>query len=512
MIKLNSKTYRWHSRANVHVCGFCFDAAGNMLRGNQLCAFFAECTDAASLVRRAREANGLFGVVIEVSDGLMAATDRLRRYPLFYNDRGELSDMPQALHSYGEWDEIGLAFYRASGAVLPGHTLLNDIRQLPPASVATYTSGGWAISPYASFLCTTSEQRACTPQQLDEVMLSVFRRMVESLDGRQVVVPLTSGNDSRLILCMLRRMNYSNVICYTVAGADGNEYDGAHQAAEQLGYPHYKIDMRQDEVRALCYAVPEDFDRYYRYVGALTNFCWLYDYVAIRRMQALHLLADDAVFVPGHSGDTFSGGHLVKADLRADATVRDAVRRMVYIGNEYEVLPEVREVLREYFSATMQAGYPVYSAYQNWMVQHRQAHNILNAIRVYDYCGYDVRLPLWDNALYDLFARLSYAVLSGCRLYTGYLQQLFAPYQLPVSPVHHGLSWFKIACRKQLKHLLPKPLLRRLRKTYDPIGEEMLSRPLGDELSRWLGYEHTCTNSNELLLQWYLMRVTEGQV
>ena len=511
MTKVIANTYSWFSRANIHVCGYCFDPAGKLLRGDQLCAYFAGCSDAAALGSRAREANGMFAVVIEQADGLMAATDRLRRYPLFYNNKGELSDTPHALNPRGEWDEVALAFYRASGAVLPGHTLLKDIHQLPPASVATYTSAGWTVTPYASYLCALSEQQTATTEQLDKVMVSAYRRLIESVDGRQIVVPLTAGNDSRLILCMLRRMNYTNVICYTVDGPDGNEYDGAHQAAEQLGYPHYKIDMRQDEVRALCYADRDDFERYYRYVGTLTNFCWLYDYVAIRWLQAQHLLDDDAVFVPGHSGDTFSGSHLVKADLQPNATVRDAVRRMMYIGNEYEVQLVVRKVLREYFSAMMQAGYPVYSAYQNWVVQHRQAHNILSSVRVYDYCGYEVRLPLWDNVLYDLFAHLPYDDLRGCKLYMDYVARVFAPYQIPVSPVHHGVSWIKTACRKYIKQLLPKPLLRHLRKTYDPIGEELLSRPLGDELSRWLGYGHTCTNSNELMQQWYLMRVSEGQ-
>lgn len=504
-------SYPWFTRGAVRACGYCYDADGHLFAGERLCDYFSGCADADELARRALAANGLFAVVIESGQQLLAATDRLRRYPLFYTDDGTLSDSHHPLSASSEWDEMGKAFYQSSGAVLPGHTLLRDVHQLPPASVACHTADGWIIKPYASFLCAPGEQKDCNVDELDQTMLLVFKRLIDSISGRQIVVPLTAGNDSRLILCMLRRLGYSNLVCYTVEGIGGHEFAGAHEAATKLGYPHHKIDMTDARIRQLCYADADDFEQYYRYMGSLTNFCWLYDFVAVKYLKKQELIAADAVFVPGHSGDMIAGSHLCKARVQENATVRELVRRMLYVGFEYQPQRVVRETLTEYFRTAVQAGYSSYSAYQNWVVQHRQAHNILNSIRVYDYCGYDVRLPLWDNALYDLFARLPYSALADCRLYRDYVAQVFAPFGLCVAAIPSGVSWSATACRKLLKQLLPDSILRRCRTNYDPVGEGLLSRTLGEELGNCLGHEHTCTNSNELLLQWYLMRVSQGR-
>lgn len=500
--------HKWYSHANVHVRGYGYDADGHLLREKALCLYFAAVSDAKELEKRLREANGLFAVVIEKGNTIIAATDRIRRYPLFYT-KDALTDDPHSLSLSGEWDELGKAFYNASGAVLPGHTLLRELSQLPPASYGLIEQDKVHIKPYTSFLCTQAEEKNGNPKQLTEVLTSVFRRLIDSVDKRQIVVPLTAGNDSRLILTMLRRMNYSNVICYTVEGPGGTEWEGAHEAAQKLGYPHYKIDMEDEAVRRLCFADKENFEQYYRYIAAYTNFCWLYEYVAVRFLESKKLLEKDAVFVPGHSGDMIAGTHLIKAQVGKNNSAADLTRRMVYVGFEYGPQKEVSNVLKQYFKQCLNAGYTPYSAYQNWVVQHRQAHNIVHSARAYDFCGYDVRLPLWDNDLYDLFAHLPFAELENCRLYLSCVQQLLEPYGLTPVVKKDSVSWLTAACRKSLKKILPIGIVRRISKTIDPVGEKRLSETMSEELNQWYHHPHTCINSNELMLQWYLMRVAQ---
>ena len=306
---------------------------------------------------------------------------------------------------------------------------------------------------------------------------------------------------------MLRKWGYNNVVCYTVEGADGDEWDGAHQAALQLGYAHYRVDMQDEAVRQLCYTNPEDFERYYRYVGAYTNFCWLYDYVAIRYLEKQHVITKDAIFVPGHSGDMIAASHLTKTKMHEYVSVRGMALRMLYGGFEYSKSKLVYDELVKYFKKTKHEGYTDYSAYQNWVVQHRQAHNIVNSTRVYDYYGYEVRLPLWDNERYDLFAHLPFASLINSRLYTQYVKRVFSSFSLPVNEHTTSVCWLTVAVRSFIKYHIPTRLLCYFRKNDDPVGERVLSQPLGEELSRWLGHPYTCTNSNELMLQWYLVQV-----
>jgi asparagine synthase (glutamine-hydrolysing) len=318
-------------------------------------------------------------------------------------------------------------------------------------------------------LCSVSEEKNATPDELEATLTTAFRRLIDSVSGRQIVVPLTAGNDSRLILAMLLRLNYSNVICYTVEGPGGTEWQGAHEATTKMGYPHFRIDMQDLSVRELCFADPQNFEQYYRFVGSYTNFCWLYDYVAIRFLESQHLLEKDAVFVPGHSGDTFAGSHLIKARISEKNSAADLTRRMVYIDFEYNPQKAATKVLREYFDTCLQEGYTPYSAYQNWVVQHRQAHNMVNSARAYDFCGYDVRLPLWDNALYDLFAHLPLVDLKNCRLYLECVQQALKPFGLTPVVKKNSVSWFAAAWHKTIKKILPIGIVRRIGKTMDLV-------------------------------------------
>ena len=502
--------YKWIVRGNVHACGYCFDSQGTLYCGEQLCAYFANIADEKEFAQRAHDANGFFAVVIQTPQRVLAATDRICRFPLYYSNQA-ITDDHAALATSLEWDDLGRAFYRASGATFPGHTLLQSVRQLPPAGIAIYQSSSWSTDTYYSFLCKKKEERAISVDQLDQIMVGVFDRFLKTVNGRQLIIPLTAGNDSRLILCMLKRLHYSNVLCFTIEGKDGQEWEGADMAARQLNYPHVKIDMQDEKVRQLLNPVSECFENYYCFVGGLTNFCWLAEYVAVRYLEQQGLISKDAIFVPGHSGDTIGGSHLTKAKVKEQMAVSALVRRMQYIGFEYGTDQKVKNALQSYFSNAVQKGYTPYSAYQNWIVQHRQAYNIIHSVRTYDFFGYEVRLPLWDTCLCDVFARLPYASLQASSLYIQYVQYVLGLLGLNANPNHKGTSWQKVAIRKWLKKHMPTSMLRLWRKPLDPIGEWALSLPLAREMSSYLGKPFVYTNSNELLVRWYEMRVAQGR-
>ena len=509
-MKIILNKYKWSEQNGVYACGYCFDNEGNMYNGRQLCSYFANITDHQDLIQRVQAANGFFAVIIQKQETIFATTDRLCRFPIFYSNQ-IITDNHRTFTTRIEWDALSHAFYCTSGAVLPGHTLLKSIRQLPPSGIATYQSQTWKVETYDSFLCRKSEEQAISVEELDQVMTSVFERMIQSVSGRQIIVPLTAGNDSRLILCMLKRLHYTNVLCFTIEGKGGCEWNGASCAAQRLGYPHVKIDMQNENVRQLLFHDLERFENYYRYVGGLTNFCWLAEYVAVLFLEKQGLLSEGAIFVPGHSGDMIGGSHLTKAKVNEHMSAVDLVRRMQYVGFEYGIDERVKETLSTYFTHSLQDVYTPYSVYQNWVVQHRQAYQIVHSVRAYDFCGYDVRLPLWDTCLYKIFSHLPYSLLWNSNLYTRYIQYVLEPLGLHANSSRDGISWRKIAIRKWLKKSIPDCILRFWEPAYDPVGENILSQPLAQEVNAFLGRHYAYTNSNELLLRWYEMRVAQGR-
>ncbi|MDI2587661.1 asparagine synthase-related protein [Psychrobacillus sp. NEAU-3TGS] len=73
-------------------------------------------------------------------------------------------------------------------------------------------------------------------EELDQVHVRVFQRLIDSLEGRPAILPLSGGYDSRLIAVMLKRLGYENVICFTYGLCSNWEVKISKMVAEQLGF------------------------------------------------------------------------------------------------------------------------------------------------------------------------------------------------------------------------------------------------------------------------------------
>ena len=507
---LDSYWYRFPQGA---VSGCLFDEAGTLYEGASLAAYFSDVEDVHDLTDRLRAANGKFAVCLETGTITAFATDRLNSYALYYQPEGIIvSDTASAVPSKGRLDRLAEAFYLSSGATPPGSTLLEDVWQLPAASLAMREGQDWTVFQYDSYGCSLENERDCSVLELSHRMEDVFRRMIRRLGGRQAVVPLTGGNDSRLILCMLRRFNYTNVLCYTVGKRSFHDCVLAAEAAKKLGYRHLCIDPSAEDISPLCSVQDADFERYYRYVGGLTNFVWLYDYAAIRYLRHQRLLSDDAVFIPGHSGDTIAGSHLLKAGVSPRDTAYSLTQKLMYIDFEYSCRRSVLREVKNWFDQALRDGATPYSAFQTCVVQHRQAQNIVHSVRAIRYFGYEVYLPLWDRVLYDTFSRLPYSSLDSCRLYSDYVRSVFQPLGLSVSAYGPRVPLWKARWKRWLKPLVPMCLWLRERLLLEPSGEGAMALQLWDELrhsERGVSL-FSLSNVNALLCRWYLMRVKKG--
>ena len=501
----------WHVNDALSVRGYCFDATGKYYSGKDLLSYFDGVADESSFISRLREANGLFAVIVHTPQFEAVAVDRLRTVPLFYTVTGEVSDNPDMLSFSSSLDSLAVDFYLASGAVLPGQTLLNDVQQVVSGNFVVWKDRQWKSIPYCNYLCEKGGEITVTLPELQKTMESVFGRLVESAGGRQLVVPLSAGNDSRLILCQLHRLGYKNVVCYTVTGPDDEEWRVAHETAVHLGYPHYRISPQDDEVRTLCGIGGPRFEQYYKYVGCYTNFVWLFEYAAICVLKSKGVIASDAIFVPGHSGDSIAGSHITKAHVTPRDNARSLTRKMAHVSFEYGSNNTVLRFLNNYFEQMLSAGISSFSAYQNWIVQHRQAHNIVNSIRAYTFFGYEVRLPLWDNALYDTFAQLPYEALYACRLYTQYVNKIFQQYGIPLSEPKKTMASWKV--RLKILFGVLKKRYSRLKgiSPTDRLGEWVLAQPLYNELVAKKGEKavKSLSQTNDLIMSWYLMKVQE---
>jgi len=73
-------------------------------------------------------------------------------------------------------------------------------------------------------------------ERLDSIYKNVFSRLIESVQGRTIVIPLSGGYDSRSSAAILKKLGYGNVICFTYGRPESFEVQTSEKVAKDLGY------------------------------------------------------------------------------------------------------------------------------------------------------------------------------------------------------------------------------------------------------------------------------------
>ena len=388
--------------------------------------------------------DGGWALIAEWPDGhVVAAVDRMRSIPLFWSrdaDQLVLTDdafgcVPQV--SSPQLDDAAALEFILAGFVTGEATLVPGVHQVCPGTYVRWSPGRTFSSPettryyqfYPSEKSTDSEQEL--EVQLDEVLSSIVRDWTASLGNEQIVVPLSGGLDSRLVVTLLRAAGVDDVLCYTYGPRSSQEVQLSQRVAEELDF-RWKYVPYDRDVWARWRASEQlrEFERYCTRGVAKPH---TQDFPAVME------LVDDgsvdprnAIFFPGHTGDMVAGSH-VPADYRrierGDFDYRDEILLSHYRNWPLRVaqfsstpLSAIREKVYQQSEVPASAAIvsPVAAA-EMWDAQARQALYIINSVRAYEFIGAEWR-TLWDYPLMDLFLKVPLEYRFGQRLYVNVLR------------------------------------------------------------------------------------------
>jgi asparagine synthase (glutamine-hydrolysing) len=421
----------WRSEAlgaaRLHYAGH---PPGARALAGEILATADEAGTRAALAR----ARGLFAIVLETQDGVLAACDAIRSTPVFFarapdggaivsNDARALSDAPAAP------DPDALLEIEMAGFVTGDATVYGQIRQIAPGGFARFGARAFGPSRYRRYLPAGEERHADPAAALGAVLDRAFAELAARTEGKRVLVPVSGGLDSRLVLAKLKEHGCRALESFSY-GMPGNTDAAAGRAvAERLGVPWRFVESRP--------AAHRDFFRsgrareFWRFADGLSCVPSPQDIVPFAEMRAAGLAGPDTVVVNGQTGDFLSGGHIPAALLGA-ATSRDALTAAI-LDKHYALwrslgTPENRARMAARIEAAI--GLPVapeygrdeaVARYELWEFEGRQARWVVNAQRTYEYLGLGWELPLWQPALIEFFRDLPVDLKIGQRCYRDYL-------------------------------------------------------------------------------------------
>ncbi len=503
----------WHTiAAGTYWRGYAF-LGDQLVDEERLQAELAKVHSDDSFSSLLSQLNGCFALVHEKDGKLRAGVDIGRTIPLFWRnqDRLELTDQlgRDTIQdtSYSSWKDLD---WFARAEFIPGSaTIWQDWQQLRAGEWLSWDGRATRINTYYNHLRPTpvSADRDQLEVAFNEVLDGVFDRFIQWADGREIVVLLSGGYDSRLILAALKERNYPKLSAYSYGLAHKQDMRRAQQVAQTLKIPalfcFYAPDVLQN-------FFGDDWKQYTEYAANGTALPQEQDYFALKLLaHEGRSISKDAVICSGYCGDFQAGSYHPKGYFDHFGRGEDALHDLLRYRFDRRPDAASHALLKDLLPKLPKDDTDsIVSVMEDWVLREYVSKYILNGVRAYEWHGFQWYLPLWDRAFIDFWQRVPNEFRHDQSLYRQSLRyRYFKPMdihyadeeQLPAPPWWN--DWLSIPWKARLKRFKPP------RATRDNNGLDWLIPAIQQDL-QWPRINRT-KSINEMIGWWYLQHLSE---
>lgn len=499
------QSYSWSSKNGVFVLGYLFLDDNRCIEGDELLTYCSSIKDKKTFQSKILDKKGNFSIVIQGDRYLFAAVDSIRTFPVFYFTNGQdyfITDAPDSIDIENgiELDNGSIKEFLSTGFVTGNRTLLKNVYQLQAGEMICLDMFTHVLNSnfYSNYKLTSpilnkpyTEQKKILEQKLEVA----FNRMFMYVNNRPIVVPLSGGYDSRLIVSILKKWDYKNVICYTYGARDSHEVKISKKVAHSLGYKWLFIEYNKETIKE-NYIEDDNFKQYYKYASKFVSAFLLQDFFAIQYIKEKKLIPDNSIIVPGHSADFLAGSHLTRKDIKnkcREFTIKKIFLKHYILNGPHNMCRKVNE------SLSNEVATYEYSIDDNWNLKERQSKFIVNSVRIYEFFGYQHYLPFWDVDLQEFFKKLNPEYKLNCFLYEDLLFENYFNKQ------EIGFRKNKNFIKDLAKNVLPQKIRQSLAVVFkkDFNKTNLASRP-------FLGlFPNKQDNINKYVTKWYINQLLE---
>lgn len=440
-IELNNNSGKsWEKFQHSYIKGFAF--LGNKLLTEE--DILTELLNSIKLNRlneKLFELNGDFSAVISYQSNIYLIADKYKKYPLLYSKiNGEwiITDQSRCIMDLipnYEADEEALTTYLALGYLHGDQTFLKDCKIV--------SAGTWVLLDdkavifeyhnhiYTKVSLTDDEIMKGCINTLENAM----KRVVLSIGDRPIWIPLSGGYDSRLLACVCKKLNIKNVSCFTYGYSDSYEVKISKKVAEVLGFPWFNVKYTKEKFVTIVNS-PIDEDYMY-WAMNLNTTAHSQDFLAFKELRSKGIIQDNAVILPGHSGEILGRDQVPYELLNSKKTIAELLFYKYFNWNiikrkfKRQILNNLGVSLNQII-ARNDKGLAI-DLFTNWNIKNRQSNYIINSVRVYEYFGVEWRIPLWDDELSKFWLSLPWEKNSNVKLYNQFMfENYFIPMNVPI--------------------------------------------------------------------------------
>lgn len=400
-----------------------------------------------------------FSLVILSNNAIYAAVDRLSSYPIFYDDMFiyDSSSVPKDINV----QDNALLEYLMSGYTLGRKTLNKDISRLTSGELLIREKDKTSITSYYKYYPTaiSLDNKQTHLDKLSYLIDTVINRTIDLADGKRLLLPLSGGLDSRILLAKLCEKQYDNLFVFTYGFKESHEAKMAKEVCQKLGVKWNFIPLVPKKIKS---------SEFKKFVKNYLNFAPIIS-VSPSLMEAYALYElfhsgkckPDDFIINGQTGDFVSGGH-IRLDFIGEVNIGNIFN---YILNKHFSLNSelINKLNNSYIYSKIEMEFLQLQDYLNkkpdlihfyeyWEWKERQSKLVMGGQRLYDAIGCQWSLPLWDPDFMDFWRDCPVEYKIDQSLYIEYLKQynykgVFEVLRHPPEPWSHKYLWVKYIAR-----------------------------------------------------------------
>ena len=432
----------WHRSGASYIRGYAFLGHRSISR-DEFYRLLSSQGSFFGFMQVLRQLNGFFAAVHRIGETVLVAEDRTRSFPLFYGsgrDGFYLSDDPRWVRDQvgdRRLDRVSASEFLLTGYVTGNDTLYPHVKQVQAGEIVVIrpVDSRLHFQGFRHYQYTHGNYFEKSAEELhvlmDEILLRVFERLTWFADGRTLVVPLSGGYDSRLIVLMLKRLGYGNVIAFSYGRQGNAESQVSREVARALGI-RWEFVPYTNEAWSRWYHA-EEYGKYGQMADGLVSVPHIQDWPAVWELTKRQIVPKDSIFVPGH----VALGGMQRFPILSSREMKlseDKLIRLIY-NTDYELQDssgQTEEIKREIYGK-IKAGVGSCSSYsleeaadvfERWWWQERAAKLLFNSVRAYEYWGYEWWVPLRDSELADFWSRVPLPFRRRKSLHKSYVRNL----------------------------------------------------------------------------------------
>jgi asparagine synthase (glutamine-hydrolysing) len=432
--------YSWTHEGSCHFIGYAFSREGQL---NKSAADWKGELSLQALLK----SSGCYAAVIKSEASITLAADVAASFPLFYKveDGGIfISDfvgksVPERLSQpvlesilklyCTEYTET---FYDGWHCVPAGHYLQFDLQ------TGVHRMVRW----FDHFIMKKHPADPAFEHRYSVILEQIKKEIIEFSRGKQILLPLSGGYDSRLILSLLAKEPDIDLLCYTYGRPDSAEVQNALAVAKRIGVRHEVIEY---DAEAFSIIASEEWLNYERSNFLGRSLPHEQDFFALAIMKSKGWLKEGFVALPGYCGDIAGGSFLKSHPIDAD--------KYIFQQHGYKArhIPNLD-------------GADDWDVYQQWLSENRLSKFIVNSVRVFEHFGGRWMLPLWHPEFLRLFYALRFEDRWGQRVYIdAAFKYFFQPLGIDIRKPPSDSAVFTAGWKDRIKQLLPQELIQRIR-------------------------------------------------